>query len=110
MDNIKIILSGELCLVPASKMEVNANEDYDLLAVRQPAQGIMPALTSRECFCLRRYAIDFQSIKEIAYEIGVTDRSVRFILEALRNKMDCKSTTEIVAKVYKNNWHQLPNW
>ena len=109
MDSSNRIFSGEIFLLPASKMEGNTKESYELLAIRRPVKNIMPAFTNRELVCLRLYTIECLAIKEIANKIGVTDRAIRFIFDALRAKIACKNNNEIIAKVYVNGWHHLLN-
>ncbi len=107
MDSNHRICSGEIFLLPASEMEGYPRESYELLAIKRPVKSIMPAFTNRELTCLRLYTIDCLAIKEIANKIGVTDRAIRFIFDALRAKTACKNNNEIIAKVYQNGWHQL---
>ena len=102
-----IRLLGEIFLLPASEVGAHTKENYELLAIRKPVKKIIPEFTNRERLCLKLYTIDCLSIKEIAHKIGVTDRAVRFIFDALRAKILCKNNNEIIAKVYANSWHKI---
>ena len=54
------------------------------------------SLTAREVEVLRRSS-EGMSYKEIAGELKITSRTVRFFLENVRGKLNCRNTTHAVS-------------
>ncbi len=55
-----------------------------------------PSLTSREVEVLH-WSAQGMSYKEIAGQLRITARTVRFFLENARGKLNCKNTTHAVS-------------
>ncbi|MBN1371180.1 MAG: response regulator transcription factor [Anaerolineaceae bacterium] len=67
-----------------------------------PAPGRHP-FTPRE-FQVLQLAAQGNTNKEIAYRLGISDRTVQFHLNSIFNKTGTSSRTEVVALAVKNGW------
>jgi DNA-binding CsgD family transcriptional regulator len=80
-----------------------ANEAKDLLTQLQPGQVQAHPLSPREMEVLRLVAEGLTN-KEIAYRLGLSERTVQFHLNAVFTKTDANSRTEATATAFKLGW------
>ncbi len=71
-------------------------------ALSPPAPDMHP-FSPRELQVLQ-LAAQGNTNKEIAYRLGISDRTVQFHLNSIFNKTGASSRTEIVALAIKNGW------
>jgi two-component system response regulator DesR len=80
-----------------------ANEAKDMLAQMQSGPAQDNPLTPREMEVLR-LAADGLTNKEIAYRLGLSERTVQFHLTAVFNKTGTNSRAEATAAAFKQGW------
>jgi DNA-binding NarL/FixJ family response regulator len=80
-----------------------ANEANDLLSQLKPEQAQTHPLSPREMEVLRLVAEGLTN-KEIAYRLGLSERTVQFHLNAVFNKTGANSRTEATAEAFKKGW------
>ncbi len=76
---------------------------------RSLADGLEPAKSSAHPFSPREYevlnlAADGLTNKEIAYRLGISERTVQFHINSIFNKTSTNSRTEAVAFALRNGW------
>jgi len=79
------------------------NEAYDLSASFDPESHASHPLTPREyeVLCL---AADGLTNKEIAYRLGLSDRTIQFHMKSIFVKTGTQSRTEAVALALRSGW------
>lgn len=71
-----------------------------------PVAGLSHAFSPRELETLSLAALGLTN-REIAYRLGLSERTVQFHMNSIFNKTGANSRTEAVALALKNGW--LPN-
>jgi DNA-binding NarL/FixJ family response regulator len=84
------------------------NEARDLNASLAPTQIPDHLLSPRELEVLNLAARGLTN-KEIAYRLGISDRTAQFHMNSIFNKTGTNSRTEIVALAVQNGWVELAN-
>ena len=84
------------------------NEARDLNASLEITQIPDHLLSPRELEVLNLAACGLTN-KEIAYRLGISDRTIQFHMNSIFNKTGTNSRTEIVALAVKNGWVEIAN-
>jgi DNA-binding NarL/FixJ family response regulator len=80
-----------------------ANEARDLLTQLEPGSQTGHPLTAREVQVLR-LASDGLTNKEIAYRLGLSERTVQFHLSSVYSKTGTNSRAEATAVAFRRGW------
>jgi DNA-binding NarL/FixJ family response regulator len=78
------------------------NEAQELTALVQPVGTDSPC-SPRELTVLQ-YLAEGLTNKEIAYHLGISERTVQFHINSLFNKTGSRSRTELVALALRRHW------
>jgi DNA-binding NarL/FixJ family response regulator len=79
------------------------NETQDIVAVIEPVLPAPHPLSSRELEVLALAAQGLTN-KEIAYRLGLSERTIQFHLNSIFNKTHTSSRTEATALALTNGW------
>ena len=82
------------------------NEARSLAEALQPPQPAAHPFSPREYEVLTLVAEGLTN-KEIAYRLGISDRTVQFHLNSIFNKTTTQSRTEAVALALQNGWIRI---
>jgi len=78
-------------------------EARDARAALAPQPHTAPPLSPREAQALQ-LAAEGLTNKEIAYRLGISERTIQFHLNSIFNKLGVQSRTEAVAQALKKGW------
>ncbi len=79
------------------------NEAQDLAAVLQPPEPVRHPFSPREHQVLGLVAQGLTN-KEIAYRLGLSERTIQFHMNSIFNKSGTQSRTEAVALALRKGW------
>lgn len=79
------------------------NEAADLIILMETVESSEHNLSPRELEVLNLASKGLTN-KEIAYRLGISDRTVQFHMNSVFNKTGTNSRTEVVALAVKNEW------
>ena len=79
------------------------NDAHDLSTLIEAAETIEHNLSPRETEVLTLAAQGLTN-KEIAYRLGISDRTVQFHMNSIFNKTGTNSRTEVVALAVRHGW------
>ncbi len=97
-------VQARLALAVLERLAQDAcNEAQDLVEQLEPAAPGEHPLSRREMEVLR-LAADGLTNKEIAYRLGLSERTVQYHLNSVFQKMSVNSRTEATAAAFKQGW------
>jgi len=83
------------------------NDAHELNSLLETVKTPDHNLSPRESEVLTLAAAGLTN-KEIAYRLGISDRTVQFHMNSIFNKTGTNSRTEVVALAVQNGWLSLP--
>lgn len=87
-----------ISLVPAQKLNDALKNGFYQLMLKLPSESDMPQLTPRERETLKQL-MEGKTSKVIADSLSIDARTVRTLLERVRNKFSCQTNIELALKV-----------
>jgi DNA-binding CsgD family transcriptional regulator len=87
-----------ISLVPKQKVDDALENGFYQLMLKLPSEADMPKLTPREREALKQL-MEGKTSKVIAHVLAIDARTVRTLLERVRNKFSCQTNIELALKV-----------
>lgn len=88
-----------ICFVAPEQVQECLSMGYQHLMIKIPSIHDMPNLTNQERVCFR-LLLKGLTVKAIAYDVEIAESRVRALLQSLRQKFNCSSNSELLAKAY----------